>query len=67
VIADGDISNLAGRLPLGQPDGPNEPQPLEDTDMEGRRWRPLWAAVFVCVAGLVSWGAIAAVVVNLVD
>lgn len=66
-MADGDISNLAGRVPLGRSEGPLEPKPSEDSSTHGRRWSPFWAVVFVFGAGLLSWGAIAAVIVTVIE
>ncbi|NKB56558.1 MAG: hypothetical protein GKS00_09495 [Alphaproteobacteria bacterium] len=66
-MADGDISNLAGRVPLGRSEEPDEPTLSEDSSMQGRRWSPFWAVIFVFGAGLLSWGAIAAVVAKVVE
>ena len=57
-----DISNLAGRMPLGELPEPHESEPPETVRMRGRRWSPLWAMVFVFGIGLLSWAAIAVAV-----
>ncbi len=67
MIVDAEISKLAGRVPLVQPEDPNGSPPSEDADMSSRRWPPLWAGIFVCAIGLVSWGAIAAVIVRVIE
>lgn len=64
---DGDISNLAGQVPLGRSEQPDGPKPSSQTDTKGRRWSPFWAGVFVLSTGLLSWGMIAAVIVGLAD
>ena len=62
LLVEGDISNLAGRMPLGEtPDSPN-PGPSDAISVRGPRWSPLWALVFVFCLGLPSWGGIAAAV-----
>ncbi len=63
MIAEGDISNLAGRVPLGPTQEPREPKSTVQARVRGRRWAPFWAMCFVFGAGLLSWGAIAACVV----
>ena len=63
MIVEGDISNLAGRMPLGMSPEPSEPGPTETVRTRGRCWTPLWALVFVFGAGLLSWSAIAAIIV----
>jgi len=62
LIADGDISNLAGRMPLGESHDPNDPRSSGETSATARRWAPFWAMVFVFGAGLLSWGAIAVLI-----
>ena len=65
MIAEGDISNLAGRMPLGESQEPDESGSSEE--LRVRRWSPFWATIFVFGAGLATWGAIAAIAVSAAD
>lgn len=64
-MADGDITNLAGRMPLGHSQDPDDPRPTDKGRAQVRRWSPFWATIFVFSTGSLSWGAIAAVVIKL--
>lgn len=64
---DGDISNLAGRVPLGRSEEPDDPKSSSETSAEERRWSPLWAGVFVLATGLLSWGTIAVAIFGFAD
>lgn len=64
---DGDISNLAGRVPLGRSDEPEGPGSSSEADTQGRRWPPFWAGIFVIAIGLLSWGAIAIMIAGAIE
>ena len=66
LVAGSDISNLAGRMPLGHSQRPEGPQPSEEEGSGLRRWSPFWSLLFVFGAGLLSWAVIAFVVIFLV-
>ena len=65
-MAGSDISDLAGRMPLGHLQRSDGPQPSEEKGTDLRRWSPFWSLLFVFGAGLLSWAVIAIVVMFVV-